>query len=382
MQVTILAYWVYDISSNVKYVGELGLWEAIPAIICSTFSGHFVDRKEKRNLLAFCASSYILLSLYFLFLSYNFHTHLSVSNVVNFIFIGIFVGGVIRSFIGPGTFSILSLLVKREQLKSATAWSSTFWYIGAVLGPIIGGLLIGWASVHIALIVVCILLILALATILKVHRQPILNTSVEPVLSSLKQGLRFVLKTPLILSVLSLDMFAVLFGGAVALLPVYAKDILKVGEMGYGIMRAAPGVGAILTLLVLSFIPLEKRAGLKMMLCVAGFGVCMLLFGISTWFPLSLLMLLLGGMFDAVSVVIRGTILQLYTPEDMRGRVAAINTMFISSSNEIGEVESGYTAAWMGTVNSVVFGGSMTLLVVLLTFMLVPSLRLLNLKAK
>jgi sugar phosphate permease len=213
-----------------------------------------------------------------------------------------------------------------------------------------------------------------------VPKQEILKKDKEPILKSLKQGIQFVFRSPIILSVLSLDMFAVLFGGAVALLPVYAKDILGVGKVGYGIMRAAPGLGAIVTMLILSFIPLEKKPGIKLLACIASFGVCMIVFGVSTWFPLSLAMLVLGGMFDAVSVVIRGTILQLHTPDEMRGRVAAVNTMFISSSNELGEVESGYTAAWMGTVNSVVFGGSMTLMVVIITILLVPSLRVLKLK--
>lgn len=380
MQVTILAYWVYDISHDVRLVGELGLWEAIPAIGCSFFSGHFVDQKEKRKLLLTCSIIYILIASYFCSLSLMHGQQLSTTATVRLVFLGIFIGGVVRSFIGPSTFSMLGLLVRREQLQMATGWSSTSWYLGSVLGPLVGGLLIGTVGVQYSLVAVAVTLLVPTIAMLRIPAQQIMQKGKEPIMKSLRQGLGFVFRSPVILSVLSLDMFAVLFGGAVALLPVYAKDILHVGELGYGILRAAPGIGAIATMLVLSFLPLEKKAGIKLLLCIAAFGICMIVFGVSTWFPLSMAMLLLGGMFDAVSVAIRGTILQLHTPDHMRGRVAAVNTMFISSSNELGEVESGYTAAWMGVVPSVVFGGSMTLVVVLLTFLLVPSLRALRLR--
>lgn len=379
MQITILAYWLYDFSKNVKYVGELGLWEAIPAIGFSFISGHFVDKKEKRNVLALCTLLYLFLAAYYVVLSYLQGATFGVRLTANLIFLGIFLGGVLRSFIGPATFSILSLLVNREYLKMATSWSSTAWYIGAVLGPLVGGLCIGVFGVSQSLIITIVVLGLAFLSILMIPQQAILNQSKEPMLKSLKQGLSFVFQTPIILSVLSLDMFAVLFGGAVALLPVFAKDILKVGEMGFGMLRAAPGLGAILMMLALSFVPIEKRAGMKLLLCIAAFGVCMLLFGLSTHFYWSLILLFLSGMFDAVSVVIRGTILQLHTPDAMRGRVAAVNTMFVSSSNELGEVESGYTAAWMGTVPAVIFGASMTLSIVCITALMVPKLRRLQL---
>lgn len=379
MQITILAYWIYDISHDVRLVGELGLWEAIPAIACSFFSGHFIDQKEKRNILLICSAIYVITALYYCGLSFMHGQSLDTQLTVRLVFLGILIGGIVRSFIGPTTFTMVSLLASRDKLASATSWSSTAWYIGSVLGPILGGLLIGFVGVQFSLIVVAALLCIAFISISLVPKQNILKKEKEPIFTSLKQGLSFVFRSPIILSVLSLDMFAVLFGGAVALLPVYAKDILAVGKIGYGIMRAAPGVGAIITMLILSFIPLEKKPGIKLLACIAGFGICMIIFGVSTWFPLSLAMLVLGGMLDAVSVVIRGTVLQLHTPDEMRGRVAAVNTMFISSSNELGEVESGYTAAWMGTVNSVVFGGSMTLIVVLMTILLVPSLRKLKL---
>jgi len=380
MQTTILAYWIFHITNDVRSVGEMGLWEAIPAIGCSLFSGHFVDQKEKKTLLLNCTIIYLLLAAFFLMLTYAHGTHLSTTYTVRLVYFGILTGGVVRAFIGPGTFSMLGLLVPRSMYPNATAWSSTAWQIGAVIGPLMGGLMIGVSGVHGSFMIVAALLIFPLIAILMIPKQEIMKKVKEPIVQSLKKGMGFVFKTPVILSVLSLDMFAVLFGGAVALLPAYARDILQVGEMGFGMLRAAPGIGAIITLMLLSFIPLETKPGIKLLSCIAGFGICMIIFGISTSFALSFGILILSGMFDAVSVVIRGTILQLYTPDEMRGRVAAVNTMFISSSNELGEVESGYTASWMGTVNSVVFGGSMTLVVVLITLLAVPSLRVLKLK--
>ena len=237
-------------------------------------------------------------------------------------------------------------------------------------------------SISTGLIIGGSLILIPFISALSIPKQDIVKKEREPVLESLKQGMRFVFRTQIVLAALSLDMFAVLFGGAVALLPVYAQDILKVGEFGYGWLRAAPGIGSILTLAILSFVPLKNKPGIKLLLCIAGFGVTTIIFGISTSFALSFAMMLVGGMFDAVSVVIRGTILQLYTPPEMRGRVSAVNTMFISSSNELGEVESGYTAAWMGTVPAVIFGGCMTLAVVGATYFAAPGLRTLKLEAK
>lgn len=250
-----------------------------------------------------------------------------------------------------------------------------------------------------SLVSVAVIEAISLVALLRIPKQQILKKEKEPVMKSLGEGIKFVFSTQIILAALSLDMFAVLFGGAVALLPVYADDILKVGEVGYGWMRAAPGIGSVITLFILSFIPLKKKPGIKLLLCIAGFGVTTIIFGycgaiggsaslfsiagfgISWGFIIAFAMLLAGGMFDAVSVVIRGTILQLYTPDAMRGRVAAVNTMFISSSNELGAMESGITARWMGTVPAVVVGGCLTLVVVGVTWLAAPMLRKLNIEA-
>ena len=202
----------------------------------------------------------------------------------------------------------------------------------------------------------------------------------EPVKESLKAGVRFVFNNPAILSSLSLDMFAVLFGGAVALLPIFAQDILKVGPEGFGVLRAAPAVGAFITMFVSAYVPMNKNAGMKLLIAIFGFGVCIIVFGLSTLYWLSVVALFFSGIFDGISVVIRQTILQLKTPDDMRGRVSAVNSIFVGSSNELGAFESGVTAKLMGTVTAVVFGGSMTLLTVLVTGFVSPTFRKLDLQ--
>jgi MFS family permease len=312
------------------------------------------------------------------------------------VYAGIFIGGALRAFISPASFALQGLLIPRELYSNATTWSSASWQTGAVLGPLFGGFMI-LSGFHNALITVGIVEIISFLALLRIPKQLIMKKDKEPILRSLGEGLRFVFSSQIILAVLSLDMFAVLFGGAVALLPVYAVDILKVGEIGFGWMRAAPGIGSVICLLILSFIPLNKKPGIKLMLCIIGFGITTIVFGYCGWFGtgnlfsiagfgiswgfiIAFFMLLLGGMFDAVSVVIRGTVLQLNTPDSMRGRVAAVNTMFISSSNELGAMESGITARWMGTVPAVVFGGIMTIAVVGVTWFAAPMLRILKLE--
>lgn len=380
MQVAIIGYLVYQLTHDKLSLGLLGLWEVIPAIGCSLFSGHFVDLREKKSLILQCVIGYLLLAAFYTLLSWpGFYNKAGVGTTVNLIYVGIFVGGILRAFISPSTFSLLSMLVPRKEYGSATTWSSIAWQMGFFIGPLLSGFFIALMGFEMSLLSVCVLEVISLFTIITIPKQPILKKEKEPILKSLKQGLKFVFNTQVVLAALSLDMFAVLFGGAVALIPVYADDILKVGSIGYGWLRAAPGIGAVIMFFLLSFIPLKNKPGLKLLLSIAGFGLTTIIFGISKSFALSFIMLLLGGMFDAVSVVIRGTILQLQTPDEMRGRVAAVNTMFISSSNELGAAESGITAKWMGTVPAVVFGGCMTMIVVGVTYLKAPMLRLLSL---
>jgi predicted MFS family arabinose efflux permease len=223
--------------------------------------------------------------------------------------------------------------------------------------------------------------IFSIIALTQIESKPILNKKIgEPVKESLKAGVRFVFNNPAILSSLSLDMFAVLFGGAVALLPIFAQDILKVGPEGFGVLRAAPAVGAFITMFVSAYVPMNKNAGMKLLIAIFGFGVCIIVFGLSTLYWLSVVALFFSGIFDGISVVIRQTILQLKTPDDMRGRVSAVNSIFVGSSNELGAFESGVTAKLMGTVTAVVFGGSMTLLTVLVTGFVSPTFRKLDLQ--
>lgn len=371
----------------------LGLWEVIPAVGFSLFSGHFVDIKEKRTLLVQCIIGYLLLSAFFVWLALP-HTIalISAQHIVWLIYGGIFVGGALRAFLGPSSFALLGMLVPRDLYPNATTWSSTSWQIGAVIGPLLGGFMIALSGFSYSLVIVGVIEAASLIALLRIPKQAVHKKEKEPISKSLGEGLKFVFRTKIVLAALTLDMFAVLFGGAVALLPVFADDILRVGEVGYGWMRAAPGIGSIVTLLILSFIPLRRKPGIKLLWSIAGFGVTTIVFaycgwfgtapflsvmgfGISWGFIVAFSMLLLGGMFDAINVVIRHTILQVYTPDNMRGRVAAVNTMFISSSNELGAMESGITARWWGTVPAVMVGGVLTLVVVAVTWFAVPALR-------
>jgi MFS family permease len=376
MQSTTIYYWIYDITGDKLKLGLVGLAEVIPAVLCSMFSGHFVDLNEKRRLILICAICYLALGLGLFTLTTPFATeHLGATQVLWLLYTFVFMGGAVRAFYGPSSFALAGLLVPRRLYANATSWSSMAWQLGAVMGPLLAGITIAWKGAQASMLLVIVTEILPLLAILQIKPKPILKKIKEPILQSLSEGLRFVFRTPVLLGALCLDLFSVLFGGAVALLPVYQKEILQVDETGFGILRAAPGIGALLTLGLLAFLPLRSKPGYKLFGAVLGFGLSIIVFGISTNFYLSFVMLICSGMFDAVSVVIRGTILQLVTPDGMRGRVAAVNTMFISSSNELGDFESGVMAHWLGPVRAVVAGGCLTISVVLLTFWRAPQLR-------
>jgi MFS family permease len=385
MQTTIIVYWVYVLTHDVATVGLLGLFEAIPAIGYSHFSGHIVDQREKRNMILGCIIAYLLLSIGFVSLSLGSIAHvLANADIVRFIYAGIFIGGALRAFVSPASFALVGLLVPRRLYANAGTWSSSSWQLGAILGPLLGGFLIASTGIGGSLITAALFIAVAFICILRIPRQSIMKKDKEPILKSLYEGVRFVFRTQIILAALALDMFAVLFGGATALLPAYVHTVLHLPpgteEIAFGWLRAAPGIGAIVMFFILANSPLKTNPGPKLLFCIGGFGASIIVFGLSRWFGLSLAMLILSGAFDAVSVVIRGTILQIHTPDAMRGRVAAVNTMFISSSNELGEVESGFTAKWMGTVPAVVFGGCMTLIVAASTWFAAPLMRTLKLE--
>lgn len=376
MQSTTIYYWVYHLTNDKLKLGLVGLAEVIPAVLCSLFSGHFVDLNEKRKMILICIICYLFLGC----VLFGLTTPVAMLNmgqnvVLYLIYAVVFIGGAIRAFYGPSSFALVGMLVPRSMYANATSWSSMAWQIGAVLGPLVAGFMIAWQGAEAGMATVVVIMFIPLAAILAIKAKPILKKVKEPILQSLSEGLSFVFKTPVLLGALCLDLFSVLFGGAVALLPVYQKEILHVNETGFGILRAAPGIGALITLGLLAFLPLRTKPGYKLFGAVFCFGICIIVFGISTNFYLSFIMLMLSGLFDAVSVVIRGTVLQLVTPDEMRGRVAAVNTMFISSSNELGDFESGVMAHWLGPVRAVVVGGCLTLSVVALTFWRAPQLR-------
>ena len=382
MQFIVIEWVVYSMTKNPLSLGIIGLMEVIPAIAMALFAGHIVDQNEKKGMLFKCILAFSAISFGMFLLTWpRITSGLSINKILYGIYFLVFLGGLVRAFLGPTIFSLLSLIVPKKVYPNAATWSSSVWQTAAVVGPALAGFSITWIGIHwsMAFVVVCSLLSLIVLT--QIETKPILNPKIgEPIMESLKEGVKFVYYNKTILGALSLDMVAVLFGGAVALLPIFAQDILKVGPEGFGFLRAAPAVGSLLTMFISAHVPLYKNAGIKLLGAIFAFGICIIIFGISTVFWISVLALFLSGVADGISVVIRQTILQLKTPDAMRGRVAAVNSIFVGSSNELGAFESGLTAKLMGTVTAVVFGGSMTLLVVIFTGIKLPGFRTLDLQ--
>ncbi len=382
MQFIIIEWEVYSLTKSALSLGMIGLMEVIPAIGMALFAGHIVDQKEKKGMLLKCIFGFSIISFGLFLLTWpKVVGDWSTDTILYSIYFMVFLGGLVRAFLGPTIFSLMSLIVPKKAYPNAATWSSSVWQIGAVVGPAVAGFSITWIGVHWSMATILICSILALMLLTQISKKPILNPKIgEPIMESLKEGVKFVYTNKSILGALTLDMVAVLFGGAVALLPIFAQDILKVGPEGFGVLRAAPAVGALLTMFVAAHLPFYKNAGIKLLAAIFGFGVCIIVFGLSTWFWLSVFALFMSGVTDGISVVIRQTILQLKTPDSMRGRVAAVNSIFVGSSNELGAFESGLTAKLMGTVSAVVFGGSMTLLIVVFTGIKLPSFRKLDLQ--
>jgi MFS family permease len=382
MQFIIIEWEVYSLTKSALSLGMIGLMEVIPAIGMALFAGHIVDQKEKKGMLVKCILGFSIISFGLFLLTWpRMVSDLSTDTILYSIYFLVFLGGLVRSFLGPTIFSLMSLIVPKKVYPNAATWSSSVWQIGSVVGPAVAGFSITWIGVHWSMCSIFACSILALLTLTQISKKPILNPKIgEPVMESLKEGIKFVYTNKSVLGALTLDMVAVLFGGAVALLPIFAQDILKVGPEGFGVLRAAPAVGALLTMFVSTHLPFYKNAGIKLLAAIFGFGVCIIVFGLSTWFWLSVFALFMSGVTDGISVVIRQTILQLKTPDSMRGRVAAVNSIFVGSSNELGAFESGLTAKLMGTVTAVVFGGSMTLLIVIFTGIKLPGFRNLDLQ--
>ena len=382
MQFIIIEWEVYSLTKSALSLGMIGLMEVIPAIGMALFAGHIVDQKEKKGMLLKCIFGFSIISFGLFLLTWpKVVGEWTTDTILYSIYFMVFLGGLVRAFLGPTIFSLMSLIVPKKAYPNASTWSSSVWQIGAVVGPAVAGFSITLIGVHWSMCTILACSIFALMLLTQISKKPILNPKIgEPIMESLKEGVKFVYTNKSILGALTLDMVAVLFGGAVALLPIFAQDILKVGPEGFGVLRAAPAVGALLTMFVAAHLPFYKNAGIKLLAAIFGFGVCIIVFGLSTWFWLSVFALFMSGVTDGISVVIRQTILQLKTPDSMRGRVAAVNSIFVGSSNELGAFESGLTAKLMGTVTAVVFGGSMTLLIVIFTGIKLPSFRKLDLQ--
>lgn len=366
MQFVVIEWQVYLLTENPLALGLIGLCEFLPAFLLAPFAGHLVDKKEKRNLFTLCIALFSLISFGLFWLTSD---QIEASWETNTILIGIyalvFFGGVLRAFFGPTIFSLIALLVPKKIYPNAATWSSSTWKGANVFGALCGGFLIAWIGVHYTLGIIFALVMLALALVFKIGKKPILNQgSKESVTESLKAGLRFVFNDKVILGALTLDMIAVLFGGAVAIFAVFAKDILDAGPKGFGILNAALSSGSILTMLATTYIPITRNTGKKLLVSVFGFGFCMIVFGASKLLWLSVLALFFSGVFDGISMVVRQTILQLKTPDAMRGRVGAVNSMFVGSSNELGALESGIAARIFGAPLAVMLGGTVTLIIV------------------
>ncbi len=377
MLTTVLGWWVYNLTNDPFAIGLIGLSEVIPAVGLALYAGHVIDLSEKRKLMLVSISLYATAAVLFCFLSTDrTHNYLSNHNIARVIYVIVFCTGIVRAFSGP-TFNVLvANIAPRAIWQNAITWNQGTYMTASVSGHAVGGLLIAGFGITGTLIAICALLVFAWLSMSLIKKKPAANERGErKTWDSVREGLSFVFKTKELLGAISLDLFAVLFGGAVAMVPVFARDILHIGAEGFGFLNAASDFGAILIVILLTLFPLRKKQGYALMFAVAGFGICIIVFGLSRLFWLSFAMLMLSGMLDGISVVIRGTISQLKTPDNMRGRVSSVNSMFINSSNELGQFESGVMAKLMGVVPSVVFGGCMTLLVVLVTWIKAPSLR-------
>ncbi len=377
MMGTLVGWWVYELTNEPFAIGLIGLAEVIPAVSLSLYAGHMIDISEKRKVLLKAVALYFACAILLLGLSTNY-TASQISNhwIAFSIYVVIFFTGIFRAFTGPTFSTMIGSIVTKEILQNATTWNQGVWLTASVIGHATVGFLIAFLGNTNSLIIICSLVLAGFSFMHKLKPKPTLNEPGEKkTMESVKEGLQFVFSSKEILGALSLDLFAVLFGGAVAMIPVFAKDILKVGPVGFGWLNAASDMGSIIVVIMLTFFPLRKEQGKKLFFAVGSFGLCIIIFALSRIFWLSFAVLLLSGIVDGISVVVRGTILQLKTPDQMRGRVMSVNSMFINSSNEFGQFESGVMAKLLNVVPSVIFGGTMTMLVVVITWFKAPSLR-------
>lgn len=375
MQSVVVAWQVYSITKDEFSLGLIGLAEAIPMIVVSLYAGHVVDKNDRKKILLITIASLFVCWILLFIISLDKISFLA-DHKIFYIYFIIFISGIIRGFNGPAIFAFMGQLIPKEHYSNAISWSTSNWQLASVLGPAAGGFLFAYGGATGAYAAVAIITAVAVFLMSRVENIPLPPSTEEvSIFDSLSMGLKFVFAHKLILSAISLDLFAVLFGGAVALLPVFAEQILNTGPEGLGVLRAAPAVGAVIMgMITIKYSPV-KNAGRNLITVVFGFGLCMIAFAFSRNFYLSVFILFLSGAFDQVSVVIRAMIVQLYTPDNMKGRVSAVENIFIGSSNEIGSFESGSAAKMIGLIPSVIFGGCMTLIVVVTTYFVSPQIR-------
>ena len=369
IQEIIVAYSLYKITKDPLTLGLIGLAEAIPFIALSLWGGYFADRFNKQTIMKICLFFAIPLPLVLwgLFHAYGLK-QIELSTLSWGVYAVIFGLGTIRGFYNPSATSLKPFLIPREIYANGATWTTIGWQSGVIIGPMLGGFMLAFFGRETSFISVAVVLSLCFLLVNLLSKRTFPKIETERVLQSLGEGFRFIAKTKIVLWAISLDLVSVLFGGVIALLPIFAEDILKIGPEGLGYLRAAPSIGALITMIALTRFPPTRHAWRNMLLAVAGFGLFTLLFAYSNYLWLSLFALAMTGACDSISVVIRQTILQIYPPENMRGRVAAVNGMFVSSSNELGAFESGLAAKYLGPVIATVFGGGMTLLVVALSW--------------
>lgn len=376
IMMVVVGWHIYELTHDMLSLGLIGLAEVIPYFCCTLFAGYAVDHYSRRMFGVWASVISGLNAVMLVAVT----RYVAPDDQSLWIYAIIASTGLARAFFGPSYNALFALVLPRDQYARAAGLGSSVFQFGLVTGPALGGALVGWASVTVAYAVSAALAISAAFTLLSLRVAEPPPAQPSPVFASIGQGLRFVYGNQLILGAQALDMFAVLFGGAVAMLPAFVQDIFHYGPEGLGILRAAPAVGAILIGIVLARHPLNKHAGRVLLAAVAGFGLCIIAFALSSHFWIAALLLMLSGIFDGISIVMRSTIMQLATPDAMRGRVSAINGIFIGSSNELGAFESGLAARLMGLIPSVIFGGTMTLAVVATTAFFAPKLRKLDLQ--
>jgi len=376
IQATVVAWQVYAITKDPLSLGLVGLAEALPFITAALYAGHIADRHDRKLLALIALTVQLGCAIALLLLTVYARRLLSVTILPIFVVVG--VSGLARSLLQPARTALGAEIVPRETYTNAITWRSSLWQFAAVVGPAAGGIMYGFSGATLAYIVETVLCAVALLLFAQIAytRLPAVVTEMT-IGENLTVGIRFLMTQPELLGAQLLDLFSVLFGGAPALLPIFASEILHVGPQGLGILRAAPAAGAVLISVLLVHRRMRK-AGPMLFICVAAFGACWILFALSRWFWISLALLVISGMLDNVSVVIRSTLLTLRTPPHLLGRVSAVNQIFIGSSNEIGSFESGVAAKLLGTVRSVIFGGLITLGVVGVTAWRIPALRRLD----